>query len=100
VVTAHPVVPGRSTRAGAADGVPRARADAGRAPQVVFVAHGLTPDTRALLVDGTLDAVITQHPQTMVLNCARIFANLRDGRDVMSGVEPVRISVVMRENLP
>jgi LacI family transcriptional regulator len=51
-------------------------------------------------VDGSLDAVITQHPQTMVLNCARIFANLRDGRDAMTGVEPVRISVVMRENLP
>jgi LacI family transcriptional regulator len=34
------------------------------------------------------------------MNAARIFANLRDGRDVMSGVEPLRISVVMRENLP
>jgi LacI family transcriptional regulator len=36
----------------------------------------------------------------MVMNCARIFSNLRDGRDATSGVEPVRISVVMRENLP
>jgi LacI family transcriptional regulator len=66
----------------------------------VFVGHGLTPDTRALLVDGTLDAVITQHPQATVISCARIFANLRDGRDAHAGVEPVRISVVMRENLP
>jgi LacI family transcriptional regulator len=80
--------------------VARALAEAGRAPQVVFVAHGLTPDTRALLVDGTLDAVITQHPHTMVMNCARIFANLRDGHEVMAGVEPARINVVMRENLP
>ena len=66
----------------------------------MFIGHGLTPDTRALLIDGTLDAVITQNPQTMVMNCARIFANLRDGNEVMSGVEPVRISIVMRENLP
>jgi LacI family transcriptional regulator len=85
---------------GASDGVARALKEAGRDSQVVFIGHGLTPDTRALLVDGTLDAVITQHPQTMVTNCARIFSNLRDGNDVMSGVEPVRISIVMRENLP
>jgi LacI family transcriptional regulator len=100
LLKAHPDLVGLYNIGGAADGVARALADAGRAPQVVFVAHGLTPDTRALLVDGSLDAVITQHPQTMVLNCARIFANLRDGRDAMTGVEPVRISVVMRENLP
>jgi LacI family transcriptional regulator, galactose operon repressor len=36
----------------------------------------------------------------MVTNSARIFANLRDGTDAMSGVEPVRISVILRENLP
>ena len=67
---------------------------------MVFVAHGLTPDTRALLIDGTLDAVINQHPHTMVLNCVRIFTNLREGRSATSGVEPVRISIVLRENLP
>jgi LacI family transcriptional regulator len=100
LLKAHPDLVGLYNIGGAADGIAQALVDAGRAQPVVFVAHGLTPDTRALLVDGTLDAVITQHPQTMVMNAARIFANLRDGRDVMSGVEPLRISVVMRENLP
>ena len=47
-----------------------------------------------------MDAVITQYPHTTVMNCVRIFANLRDGRDVMTGVEPVRISIVLRDNLP
>jgi hypothetical protein len=37
--------------------------------------------TRALLIGGTLDAVINQHPQTMVLSC-------------------VRINIVLRESLP
>jgi LacI family transcriptional regulator len=85
---------------GASDGVARALKEAAREQHVVFVGHGLSPDTRSLLVDGTMDVVITQHPQAMVMNCARIFSNLRDGRDATSGVEPVRISVVMRENLP
>ena len=86
---------------GGAEGVGRALKEHGRDPaSTVFVAHGLTPDTRALLIDGTLDAVITQHPQTVLLNAVRIFTNLRDGRSANAGVEPVRISVVLRENLP
>lgn len=100
LLQAHPDLVGLYNIGGASDGVARALKDAGRDQQVVFVGHGLTPDTRALLVDGTLDAVITQHPQATVIACARIFANLRDGRDTHAGVEPVRISVVMRENLP
>lgn len=99
LLESHPDLVGLYNIGGASDGVARAMAEAGR-EQIVFIGHGLTPDTRALLVEGVLDAVITQHPQTMVANCARIFSNLRDGRDVMSGVEPVRISVITRENLP
>ena len=100
LLEAHPDLVGLYNIGGASDGVARALKEAGREQQLVFIGHGLTPDTRALLVDGTMDVVITQHPQQTVTNCARIFSNLRDGRDVMSGVEPVRISVVMRENLP
>jgi LacI family transcriptional regulator len=36
----------------------------------------------------------------MIMNCVRIFANLRERRDALSGVEAVRISVILRENLP
>ena len=48
-----------------------------------------------------MDAV--DHPgpaDAWSLNCVRIFANLRDGRDAMAGIEPARISLVLRENLP
>jgi LacI family transcriptional regulator len=96
----HPDLVGLYNIGGGADGVARAIREARREARMVFVAHGLTPDTRALLIDGTLDAVINQHPHTMVLNCVRIFTNLRDGRSATSGVEPVRISIVLRENLP
>ena len=53
-----------------------------------------------VLIDGTLDAVINQHPQTVLLNAVRIFTNLREQRNAHAGVEPVRISIVLRENLP
>ena len=78
----------------------RALKESGRDQKVVFVGHGLTPDTRALLVDGTLDAVITQSPHTIVLNAVQVFSNLRRGRDPMSGIDALRLSLVLRENLP
>ncbi|MBL8363516.1 MAG: LacI family DNA-binding transcriptional regulator [Rubrivivax sp.] len=96
----HPDLVGLYNIGGGAEGVGRALKSLRRAVRPVFVAHGLTPDTRALLIDGTLDAVINQHPQTMLLNCVRIFGNLRDGRGATAGVEPVRIGIVLRENLP
>jgi LacI family transcriptional regulator len=34
------------------------------------------------------------------MNVVHVFANLRDRRDVLAGVEPVRISIVLRDNLP
>jgi LacI family transcriptional regulator len=96
----HPKLVGLYNIGGAADGVGRAIRESGRAGRVVFVAHGLTPDTRALLIDGTLDALLTQSPQAMVHAAVSMLANARDGRDPSAGVEPVRFSVVMRENLP
>ena len=85
---------------GASDGVAQALKEAGRDQNTVFIGHGLTPDTRALLVDGTLDALINQGLHSTIMNSVRIFANLRDERDAMAGVEPMPISVVLNENLP
>ena len=85
---------------GGAEGIGRAIHDARPARKPVFIGHGLTPDTRALLIDGTMDAVITQNPQGAIMNCVRIFANLRDAREPASGVEQVRSQVIFRENLP
>ena len=67
---------------------------------VVFIGHGLTSETRAMLIDGTMDVVITQSPGGVVTSCARILANLHAHRPALAGVEPVRMSVYFRENLP
>ncbi len=97
----HPDLVGLYNIGGGAEGVGRALKERRRgAGPMVFVAHGLTPDTRGLLIDGTLDAVITQHPQTVLLNAVRMFTNLREGRSAHAGVEPVKISIVLRDNLP
>lgn len=85
---------------GGAEGIGRALKECGQEHRIVFVGHGLTPDTRALLIDGTMDALINQSPHSAVMSCVRIFANLRDRRETLSGVETTRSQVIFRENLP
>lgn len=96
----YPDLAGIYNIGGASDGVGRALKEAGREHKVVFIGHGLSPDTRALLIDGTMDAVISQNPQGAMLTCVRIFANLRNGRDALTGVEAARGQIIFRENLP
>jgi LacI family transcriptional regulator len=95
----HPDIVGIYNIGGASDGIVRALREANRGSTVTFIGHGLTSDTRAALLDGTMDVAITQDHQIMVLNCARIFTNLRDGRAALTGIEPVQISLFVRENL-
>jgi len=96
----HPLLAGIYNIGGASDGVARALKQAGRDQKVVFIGHGLTPDTRALLIDGSLDAVITQSPQATLASAVRIFVNVREGRPALAGVESTRSQVIFRENLP
>jgi LacI family transcriptional regulator len=96
----HPDIVGIYNIGGASDGIARALREANRAATVTFVGHGLTPDTQAALSDGTMDVAITQDHQIMVLNCLRIFTNLREGRAALLGIEPMQISLFVRENLP
>lgn len=85
---------------GASDGVAKALKEARRDQNIVFIGHGLTPDTRALLIDGSMDALLNQNLHQTVVNTVRIFANVRDGLEPMTGIEPTQISVIFSENLP
>jgi LacI family transcriptional regulator len=96
----HPDLAGIYNIGGGADGIGRALKEAGRQRDVAFVGHGLSPDTRAMLIDGTMDAVITQNPQTSLMDCVAIFANLRAGRAPLEGTTRSRTEIIVRENLP
>lgn len=96
----HPDMGGIYNIGGASEGVAGALKEAGRAQKVDFIGHGLTPDTRALLIDGSMDAVITQNPHTTLMSCVRIFTDLRDKREALSAVETTRSQVIFRESLP
>ena len=96
----HPDLVGIYNIGGGSGGVGRALKEAQLDQKVVFIGHDITTDTRGLLIDGTMDAAISQNPQTEVMNAIRIFANLRERKEPLHGIEAVRIGVVLRENLP
>jgi len=96
----HPDLAAIYNIGGGAEGIGQALKERGKQHDIVFIGHGLTPDTRGLLIDGGMDAVINQSPLTTILNSIRIFTNLRDHRSTLSGVEATRTDVIFRENLP
>jgi LacI family transcriptional regulator len=81
-------------------GVARALMDSGRASQVVFVGHDVTATTRKLLLQGVMDAVISQNPGHEARAAVRVLLALARGEPILNEQEKIRIDIVMRDNLP
>jgi len=81
-------------------GVAKALIDSGRASQVVFAGHDVTVMTRKLLLQGVMDAVISQNPGHEARAAVRVLLALARGEPILSEQEKIRIDIVMRDNLP
>ena len=66
---------------------------------VVIVAHERTPSTVEALVDGTLDAVITQDPGHLVRSAIRKLRALTDMRSTLHSQEKIRVEILLKTNL-
>ncbi|MGM0858835.1 MAG: LacI family DNA-binding transcriptional regulator [Pseudomonadota bacterium] len=92
LLDSYPDIIGIYNVGGSSDGIGRALRESGRAQAITFVGHGLTSDTRAMLADGTMDAVITQDPDRLfeaALNAA-----------MNKDVRPIAMELYLAENLP
>ncbi len=98
VIGRHPRLSGLYNAGGATSGIARALVRAGRAPRTVVVAHDLTEGNRALLQDGTLDAVIDQNARVEVRETLTALTAI--ARKEVSRMIPPRIQIILRENLP
>lgn len=85
---------------GSSDGVGRALRERKCDRDILFIGHGLTPDTRRLLVEEMMDVVITQNPDIVVRNALHIFESVRRQSDPTAGVLPLPMEVIVKENLP
>ncbi|MBB4361894.1 LacI family transcriptional regulator [Bradyrhizobium sp. CIR18] len=77
----------------------KALSDAGR-DKVVFVGHDVTVLTRRLLLQGVMDAAISQNPGHEARAAVRVLLALARGEPILREQEKIRIDIVMRDNLP
>ena len=81
-------------------GIVAALEESGRARDIVFIAHELTPFNRRHLVRGTIDAVINQDAGHMARSAARILLASREAMPIVAGQERIRIDIFIRDNVP
>jgi LacI family transcriptional regulator, galactose operon repressor len=96
----HPDIVGLYNVGAGTAGVAKALIDFGRDRQVVFVGHDVTVLTRKLLLQGVMDAAISQNPGHEARAAVRVLRALARGEPLLSEQEKIRIDIVMRDNLP
>ena len=96
----HPDIIGLYNVGAGTQGVANALTEAGREKQIVFIAHDLTAMTRKLLLQGTLDAAISQNPGHEARAAVRVLLSLARNEPILSEQEKIRIDILMRDNLP
>ncbi|TFL19266.1 LacI family DNA-binding transcriptional regulator [Jannaschia formosa] len=67
---------------------------------LTVIAHELTPTTRAALMDGTFDALITQDAGHLVRSAIRLLRAAADGAPFDPAQERIRIDIHLKENVP
>lgn len=72
----------------------------GRARDIVFIAHELTPFSRRQLIRGTIDALINQDAGHMARSTARLLVAACEGQPIVAGQERIRIDIFIRDNVP
>lgn len=66
----------------------------------VLIGHELTPFTRAGLLSGRFDAIVSQNLGHVARSALRVLRALADRSPIDFGQERLRIEIVTRENLP
>jgi LacI family transcriptional regulator len=81
-------------------GIAAALEQAGRARDIVWVAHELTPHTRRFLLHGDVHAIISQNPGHEARSAARVLLARCLGEPLVPDQERIGIDIFLRDNLP
>src|SRR5581483_11610357 len=96
----HPNLVGIYNAGAGVRGVAEALEAAGRAKDVIFVGHELTPHSRRFLMRGTMDAVINQDAGHEARSAARVLMARGLKQAIVADQERIRIDIFVRDNLP
>ena len=94
----HPDLSAIYNVGGGNSGIARALKERGRQRSVVFIGHEVTDGSKALLLDGTLDAVIDQNPRVEAREALNVLSHAIRG--LAYEPHPPRLQVVFKENIP
>lgn len=96
----HPDLIGIYNVGGGTRGIVSGLENAGRAKDIVFIAHEVTDVSRKALIRGTLDAIINQDSGHEVRSAVRVLMAKMDHAPLVESQERIRIDIFMRDNLP
>jgi LacI family transcriptional regulator len=96
----HPDLIGLYNVGGGTRGIVSGLETAGRARDVVFIAHELTDPARRALIRGTIDAIINQDPGHEVRSAVRVLMAKADDQPLIESQERIRIDIFLKDNLP
>ncbi|MGU3399443.1 LacI family DNA-binding transcriptional regulator [Brucellaceae bacterium D45D] len=94
----HPDLTGIYNLGAGNQGIGQALMDCGKSESVIFIGHELTENTKRLLLNGTMDAVIDQNPRVEAREALATLISSIKGHAF--DPHPPRIQVIFRENLP
>jgi LacI family transcriptional regulator len=94
----HPDMAAFYNLGGATSGIAQALVARQRAGAVTVIAHDLTAANQALLLDGTVDAIIDQNPRVEAREALNLLAHA--ARNAPYQFHAPRIQVIFRENIP
>lgn len=96
----HPDLLGIYNVGGGTRGIVAGLEAAGRAKDIVFIAHEVTDPSRRALIRGTIDVIINQDPGHEVRSAVRVLLAKADKAPLIESQERIRIDIFMRDNLP
>ena len=96
----HPDLVGLYSIGAGNRGVYAAIRAAGASGRLAWVCHELTSDTRAALLDGSASAVIGQSASQEARACCRLALNQLARQPRLHDIEPIRIEIFLKDNLP
>jgi LacI family transcriptional regulator len=80
-------------------GIEAALLASGRAQDIAWICHELTPHARRALLDGVADAVINQDAGHEVRSACRLALARLSGESVLADQERIRIDIFVRDNM-
>jgi len=94
----HPDISGIYNIGASNAGIARALEEGGKAGAVVLIGHEVTDDTKPLLLNGVLHAVIDQNPRVEAREALNILSHSLRGQAYAP--HPPRLQIVFKENIP